>query len=85
MNTMDIQRATVGKNIGQLLYKKALQIAREKKADYIWLGVWEQNQRAINFYTKNGFVPFGTHVFKPGDAEQTDIMMKLDVKDGAEN
>lgn len=80
-----VLKAFQGKNIGQLLYKKALQIAREKKADYIWLGVWEQNQRAINFYTKNGFVPFGTHVFKLGDAEQTDIMMKLDIKDGAEN
>ena len=34
-------------------------------------------QRAINFYKKNGFVEFDKHVFKLGNDEQTDIMMKL--------
>lgn len=66
-----------GKKVGQLLYEKAIAVAREKKAEYVWLGVWEENPRAIQFYTKNGFVPFDTHVFKLGDDEQTDIMMKL--------
>jgi ribosomal protein S18 acetylase RimI-like enzyme len=66
-----------GKAVGQLLYNKALDIAREKNADYVWLGVWEQNQRAINFYRKNGFLEFDKHVFKLGNDEQTDIMMKL--------
>jgi len=66
-----------GKNVGQLLYNKAIQIARQKKADYVWLGVWEENPRAINFYKKNGFVEFDKHVFKLGNDEQTDIMMKL--------
>ncbi len=70
-----------GKNVGQLLYDKAMQIARQKSADYIWLGVWEENPRAINFYRKNGFVAFDKHVFKLGNDEQTDIMMKLKLKD----
>lgn len=68
-----------GKSIGQLLYDKAIQISRHKNADYIWLGVWEENSRAINFYKKNGFVEFDKHVFKLGNEEQTDIMMKLKV------
>ena len=68
-----------GKNVGQLLYDKAVQIARQKCADYVWLGVWEENPRAINFYKKNGFVEFDKHVFKLGNDEQTDIMMKLKV------
>jgi len=66
-----------GKNVGQLLYNKAVSIARQKNADYIWLGVWEENPRAINFYKKNGFVEFDKHIFKLGNDEQTDIMMKL--------
>jgi ribosomal protein S18 acetylase RimI-like enzyme len=70
-----------GKNVGQLLYDKAIQIAREKSADYMWLGVWEENPRAINFYKKNGFVEFDKHVFKLGNDEQTDIMMKLQLND----
>jgi ribosomal protein S18 acetylase RimI-like enzyme len=66
-----------GKNIGQLLYEKAMQIAKQISADYVWLGVWEENPRAISFYKKNGFVEFDKHIFKLGDDEQTDIMMKL--------
>lgn len=66
-----------GKNVGQLLYSKAIEIAKDKKASYVWLGVWEENLRAISFYKKNGFVEFDKHIFKLGDDEQTDIMMKL--------
>ncbi|WP_207431048.1 GNAT family N-acetyltransferase [Sabulibacter ruber] len=66
-----------GKKVGQLLYEKAMQIARQMHVDYVWLGVWEENQRAISFYKKNGFVEFDKHIFKLGNDEQTDIMMKL--------
>lgn len=80
--SLEIERIYVlkvyhGKNIGQLLYEKAMLIARQIKADYIWLGVWEENKRAISFYQKNGFVEFDKHIFKLGDDEQTDIMMKM--------
>jgi ribosomal protein S18 acetylase RimI-like enzyme len=66
-----------GKNVGQLLYEKAIQIAKDKMVDYVWLGVWEENPRAIQFYKKNGFIEFDKHIFKLGNDEQTDIMMKL--------
>lgn len=80
-NSVEIERIYVlqayhGKKIGQLLYNKAIEIAREYKASYVWLGVWEENHRALQFYKKNGFVPFDTHIFKLGNDEQTDIMMK---------
>lgn len=66
-----------GKKVGQMLYDKSLEIALQKKADAVWLGVWEHNNRAINFYKKNGFVAFDKHIFKLGDDLQTDILMKL--------
>ena len=69
-----------GKDVGKMLFDKAMQISIQKNADYIWLGVWEENPRAINFYKKNGFVEFDKHIFKLGDDEQTDIMMKLILK-----
>ena len=68
-----------GKNVGQILYNKAIQRARQINADYVWLGVWEENPRAISFYRKNGFVEFDKHLFKLGNDEQTDIMMKLEL------
>ncbi|WP_337965675.1 GNAT family N-acetyltransferase [uncultured Flavobacterium sp.] len=66
-----------GKKVGQILYEKAIQIAKNKNVDYVWLGVWEENHRALSFYKKNGFVEFDKHIFKLGNDEQTDIMMKL--------
>lgn len=68
-----------GKQIGQLLYQQALKAANEINAEYVWLGVWEENQKAINFYRKNGFVEFNKHIFYLGDDAQTDIMMKLEL------
>lgn len=81
-NALEIERIYVlkefhGKKVGQILYEKAIELAKEKHVAYIWLGVWEQNSRAIRFYEKNGFVPFDKHIFKLGNDEQTDIMMKL--------
>ena len=72
-----VSKAFLGKSVGQLLYDKAIQIAKQINAEYVWLGVWEENPRAISFYKKNGFVEFDKHIFKLGDDEQTDIMMKL--------
>ncbi|HRG18224.1 MAG TPA: GNAT family N-acetyltransferase [Flavobacterium lutivivi] len=66
-----------GKSVGQILYDKAIEVAKLKNSDFVWLGVWEENPRAINFYKKNGFVEFDKHIFKLGNDEQTDIMMKL--------
>jgi ribosomal protein S18 acetylase RimI-like enzyme len=68
-----------GKRVGQLLFDKAIQIAKEQNAEFVWLGVWEENKKAIQFYTKNGFVEFDQHVFVLGDEAQTDIMMKLEL------
>ncbi len=81
-NALEIERIYVlkayhGKKVGQLLYEKALETARQLNAAYVWLGVWEKNPRAISFYQKNGFTPFDKHIFRLGDDEQTDILMKL--------
>jgi diamine N-acetyltransferase len=62
------------------LYEKALQIAAQKQSSNIWLGVREKNQPTISFYRKNGFIEFGSHIFKPGNDLQTDILMRLILK-----
>ena len=81
-NALEIERIYVlkefhGKQVGQVLYNKAMQVAKQHNIDILWLGVWEENPRAIKFYRKNGFVEFDKHIFKLGNDEQIDIMMKL--------
>ena len=75
-----VAKAFHGKKVGQLLFDTAIQVAKEQHLAYIWLGVWENNKRAIQFYTKNGFIEFDQHVFVLGDEAQTDIMMKLQLR-----
>lgn len=83
--TLEIQRIYVlqafhGKKIGQLLLDVAIKIAKQLAVDFIWLGVWEENHKALHFYAKNGFVTFDKHVFVLGDDKQTDLLMKLEIK-----
>jgi len=83
-NALEIERIYVlqayhGKKVGQMLYEKAIQVAEQQSVHYVWLGVWEENPRAVRFYTKNGFVEFDKHIFKLGDDEQTDIMMRKEL------
>ncbi|WP_299222094.1 GNAT family N-acetyltransferase [uncultured Aquimarina sp.] len=66
-----------GKGIGQHLFDYAKRIANEKALEFIWLGVWDKNKRAIKFYERNGFKTFDKHTFILGSEEQTDVMMKL--------
>lgn len=81
-NTLEVQRIYLlqkykNKHIGKRLMEKAIEIGRNKNLNYIWLGVWENNINAINFYEKLGFKKFDTHIFKLGEDEQTDNLMKF--------
>ena len=67
---------SIGKGVGSTLMQQCIDIARQKNARVIWLGVWEKNQKAIAFYTKWGFEKFGDHVFMLGNDPQTDWLMK---------
>lgn len=80
--SMEVERIYVlqkhqGLKAGQALLNKSIVLAKEKRLEFIWLGVWENNKKAIQFYEKNGFVIFDKHLFLLGTEEQTDLMMKL--------
>ena len=61
------------------LEEQAINIATERKKKYIWLGVWEKNEKAIHFYKKNGFYKIGSHSFVMGEDVQTDYIMRKDL------
>ena len=84
-NNLEIHRIYVlqafhGKRIGQLLLDETIKIAKEMAVHSVWLGVWEENHRALQFYSKNGFVEFDQHIFILGDDVQTDLLMQLKIK-----
>lgn len=81
---MELERIYVlkeyyGKGIGNQLMALAISTARAHGIERMWLGVWEDNPRALRFYAKHGFTAFGRHIFKLGDEEQWDVMMELTI------
>jgi ribosomal protein S18 acetylase RimI-like enzyme len=80
-NAMEISRIyadsnSIGKGVGKTLMEKCIAIAKEKNKEIIWLGVWEKNERAIDFYHKWGFEKFSEHPFILGNDIQTDWLLK---------
>ena len=65
-----------GKKIGQALMDNCIRFAKENNWQVIWLGVWENNLRAIKFYRQLGFEKFSEHIFMLGDDAQTDWLMR---------
>lgn len=72
-------REYVGKRVGYMLMQTCLAYAKKKGVKTLWLGVWENNARAISFYERNGFTRFGQHTFMLGKDAQTDWLMKREV------
>lgn len=82
--SLEIERVYIaekhqGKGLGTVLLDKAIDIAQKRAKSYIWLGVWERNDKALQFYKSKGFYRIGKHSFFMGDDEQTDFIMKKDV------
>ena len=80
-DSLEIERIYVssefqGVGIGRYLMEQAIAIAKERNKKYVWLGVWEKNEKAIRFYKKNGFYEIGTHKFVMGKDVQTDYIMQ---------
>lgn len=85
LNALEIERIYVtqraqGLGIGRSLLETALNNLKIKHYAYLWLGVWENNHKALRFYEKNGFVAFGEHTFVLGDDPQRDILMKYTIQ-----
>ena len=64
-----------GRGLGGALMDAAVTTAMQWGAELLWLGVWEENPRAIAFYAKHGFVDVGAQDFLLGTDLQHDRIM----------
>ena len=81
---LEIERIYLDKNFqGNGIGKQMLHFANSKAKAFrklkLWLGVWDQNPSAIAFYKREGFVENGSHIFRFGSEDQTDIIMERNV------
>jgi ribosomal protein S18 acetylase RimI-like enzyme len=66
----------IGKGVGKKLMQASHEMAKERKKQVLWLAVWKENQRAIDFYNRWGFEIFGEQDFVLGDDVQRDWLMR---------
>lgn len=70
-----VARAWHGQRVAQGLMDAAIDAARARGAQTLWLGVWERNARAVAFYARYGFARVGEHIFVLGTDAQTDWLL----------
>ena len=83
-NAFEVQRIYIlkayqGLGLGKKLFEFALQEACKTTCDWVWLGVWERNFKAQNFYSKYGFTRFSEHKFLVGEKVDIDWLLKADL------
>jgi diamine N-acetyltransferase len=85
-DTIELKRLYVlneyhGKEIAQKLMNLFLEYAIKENFDVAFLGVWEYNYKAQNFYTKYGFKSTTyRHDFPIGNTPQTDMYLMKELK-----
>jgi ribosomal protein S18 acetylase RimI-like enzyme len=84
-NSLEIERLYVlakyqNQKLGRQMLNFAFEEAARKKVDFIWLGVWEHNLRAIKLYENLGFTHCGSHDFMLGTDRQTDLLLRKELR-----
>ena len=64
-----------GKGLAYDMMKQLVERSAALGADVLWLGVWQENPRAVAFYKKCGFAQIAEKTFKLGTEVQRDFVM----------
>ena len=83
-NTIELKRIYVLERLwrrgaGEALLRHCIEVARQMNKDSIWLGVWQQNARALPFYEKHGFEKVGTLEFPYGESVGINDVLELNL------
>jgi len=74
-----VMRKFQGLGLGETILNKVKHLSAASSKSFVWLGVWEKNIKAIEFYKRHGFTKFGTHPYYIGSDKQTDWLMRFDL------
>lgn len=68
-----------GHDVGKFTLLKIIELAKEKCKSWLWLSVWQRNEKAVRFYERHGFKTYDTQVFYVGSDAQIDWLMRLEL------
>jgi GNAT superfamily N-acetyltransferase len=76
LDRLYVQPTEQGGGLAALLLQAAEEEAKKRGYNGLWLGVWENNARAIRFYEKMGYIRRGEHFFWLGESKRRDWTME---------
>ncbi len=84
-NSLELKRIYVVERawrsgVGDAMLKFAIERTRGLGFEHLWLGVWQENARALGFYAKYGFEKVGTITFPYGDSVGINDVLRLAIK-----
>ena len=88
LSALEIERIYVykswqDKKVGKAMMDFCIQLAKEERMHWLWLGVNMENIKAIDFYKRYGFTIFGEKEFQLGEAMDKDYLMWLEIGSGS--
>ena len=69
----------LGSGLGSALMERCIEECLTRGHDVLWLGVWEENRKAIAFYERWGFGRVGIEIFDVGGDKQRDAILSLPI------
>ncbi len=69
----------LGAGLGSALMERCIAEGVTRGHDVLWLGVWEENRKAIAFYERWGFGRVGVEIFDVGGDKQRDEILTLPI------
>lgn len=70
-----LDQSVHGRGIAHQVMEQSLHLARQENRPNVWLGVWQQNHKAIRFYAKWKFRIVGYKAFQLGPILEHDYLM----------
>jgi ribosomal protein S18 acetylase RimI-like enzyme len=83
LSKMYVHPAVHGAGVAGALMEATLDAAARAGASVVWLGVNQENRRAIRFYEKHGFEIVGTKRFQVGDRLEHDYVLERPLAEDA--
>lgn len=76
-----VEKAWHGKGVAHNLMTECLRAIKAQNKKVAWLSVWQENPRAISFYSKFNFQTTGKQDFLLGSDRQTDLILMRELND----
>ncbi len=76
LHRMYVRASEQGVGVGRILLTWAINRARERGAQDMYLGVWQENERAIAVYQSRQFEIIGEYKYRVGDHYDDEFIMK---------